>query len=499
MAFTRLIITFTGEAAVNDTMTITTNTGNSYVASVQKVRGFANQISEPVPTGTTGEGTAISYNTALISDNISFGQQLGGQIDISQSSNVITLTFYDSAVTSATFATTGVVTSTSATDTNGAIITYPKINARSPHWYRVQENSSLGTLTSALIKLKIYEGSQSNWGAAVNWTYQLSSIASNSEVLFNIAELIKDYVPTHFDGSYYSKNPFVDIQVVSYYDGIPVSMNYEFTRAFYGYGYFEEGINPELNNSYLQSNNKIIKSADSPVIIPVDRSITQSVTYLSEGEQVYTKLLFPIANSGLQIEYVTNGSNGADGFESRVILAGGSFEGNTCLSEFEGEFEFFPVDTIHIGGTDGLSIVTIENIDECKYEPYKLTFINKFGALQDVWFFKASSLSIETTKEDFRRNTMSGLSYSVSDHQYKNLFKGGREKLTVNSGFYPESYNEVFRQLLLSEDCWINYKNQTLPVNISDSNKKFKTNLMDKLISYQLELDFAYDKINTIN
>ena len=499
MAFTRLIITFTGQAAVTDTMTITTNTGKSYVASVQKVRGFANQIPEPVPTGTTGEGTAIAYNTALIQDNISFGQQLGGQLDISQSSNVVTLTFYDSSVTSATFATTGVVTSTSATDANGAISTHPKINARSPHWYRVQENSSLGTLTSALIKLKIYEGSQSNWGAAVNWTYQLSSLASNSEVLFNIAELIKDYVPTHFDGSYYSKNPFVDIQVVSYYDGIPTSMNYEFTRAFYGYGYFEEGINPELNNSYLQSNNKILKFADSPVIIPVDRSITQSVTYLSEGEQVYTKLLFPIANSALQIEYVTNGSNGADGFESRVILAGGSFEGNTCLSSFEGEFEFFPVDTIHIGGTDGLSIVTIDNIDECKYEPYKLTFINKFGALQDVWFFKASSLSIETTKEDFRRNTMSGLSYSVSDHQYKNLFKGGREKLTINSGFYPESYNDVFRQLLLSEDCWINYKNQTLPVNISDSNKKFKTNLMDKLISYQLELDFAYDKINTIN
>ena len=499
MAFTRLIITFTGQAAVTDTMTITTNTGKSYVASVQKVRGFANQIPEPVPTGTTGEGTAIAYNSALISDNISFGQQLGGQLDISQSSNVVTLTFYDSSVTSATFATTGVVTSTSATDANGAISTHPKINARSPHWYRVQENSSLGTLTSALIKLKIYEGSQSNWGAAVNWTYQLSSLASNSEVLFNIAELIKDYVPTHFDGSYYSKNPFVDIQVVSYYDGIPTSMNYEFTRAFYGYGYFEEGINPELNNSYLQSNNKILKFADSPVIIPVDRSITQSVTYLSEGEQVYTKLLFPIANSALQIEYVTNGSNGADGFESRVILAGGSFEGNTCLSSFEGEFEFFPVDTIHIGGTDGLSIVTIDNIDECKYEPYKLTFINKFGALQDVWFFKASSLSIETTKEDFRRNTMSGLSYSVSDHQYKNLFKGGREKLTINSGFYPESYNDVFRQLLLSEDCWINYKNQTLPVNISDSNKKFKTNLMDKLISYQLELDFAYDKINTIN
>ena len=499
MAFKRLIITFTGEAAVNDTMTITTNTGKSYVSVVQKVRGFANQIPDPVPTGTTGEGTAISYTSALIADNISFGQQLGGQLDISRSSNVVTLTFYDTSVTSATFATTGSVSSTSSTDSNGAIVTYPKINTRSPHWYRVQENSSLGTLTSALIKLKIYEGNQSNWGSAENWTYQLSSIASNSEVLFNLSELIKDYVPTSFDGYYYSKNPFVDIQAISYYDGVPVQMNYEFTRAFYGYGYFEEGINPELSSSYLQSNNKILKLADAPVIIPVDRSIAQSVTYFNQGEQVYSKSLFAIANSGLQIEYVTNGVNGADSFENRVIQAGGIFENSACLSSFEGEFELLPVDTIHIGGTDGLSIVTVENIDECKYQPYKITFINKFGALQDIWFFKASSLSIETSKEDFRRNTMSGLSYSVSEHQYKNLFKGGREKLSVNSGFYPESYNDVFRQLLLSEDCWIEYNNQTLPVNISDSGKKFKTNLMDKLISYQLELDFAYDKINTIN
>mgnify|MGYP003665940212 FL=1 len=74
MAFTRLIITFTGEAAVNDTMTITTSKSNSYVASVQQVRSFANQISAPVPTGTTGEGTAIAYSSALIQDNISFGE-----------------------------------------------------------------------------------------------------------------------------------------------------------------------------------------------------------------------------------------------------------------------------------------------------------------------------------------------------------------------------------------------------------------------------------------
>ena len=41
-----------------------------------------------------------------------------------------------------------------------------------------------------------------------------------------------------FSGYYFSQNPFVDIQVVSYYNAIPVSIDYQFTRAFYGYGYF---------------------------------------------------------------------------------------------------------------------------------------------------------------------------------------------------------------------------------------------------------------------
>lgn len=501
MAITRLIITFTAEAIVNDTMTITTGTGKSYIASVQKSRGFANQIQDPTPTGTTGEGTAISYKQALISDNIAYGNQLGEGVLFSQTSNVLTVTFLNTAITSPTFSTTGFVSATTSVDSNGVAVAYQKINARSPHWYRIQENSSLGTLTSALIKLKIHSGTQNTWlQSDANWDYQLTSLSHNSEVIFNISELVKDYIYNDFDGDYQSNTMWVDIQTVGYYDSVSSDTEFKSSKAFYGYGYFEEGINPELNESYLQSNHSIVKLDDAPLIIPVDTSITQRVTFFNKGEQIYTKLTSSSTLNTNQIEYITNGINGIDSFEQRVLQdTGAVFEYSECLAEFEVEFELFEVDTIYVDGDDGVSVITVQNVSECKYQPYKLTFINKFGAYQDVWFFKASSLSMKTDKEDFRRNTMSNNNYSISDHQYKNLFKGGKESLKINSGFYPESYNEVFRQLLLSEDCWIEYKNQTLPVNINDSSKKFKTSLMDKLISYELELEFAYDKINTIN
>ena len=45
---------------------------------------------------------------------------------------------------------------------------------------------------------------------------------------------------------------------------------------------------------------------------------------------------------------------------------------------------------------------------------------------------------------------------------------------------------------------WINYENNTLPVNIKSSDMSFKTRLNDSLIEYNIELEFAYDTINSV-
>lgn len=78
------------------------------------------------------------------------------------------------------------------------------------------------------------------------------------------------------------------------------------------------------------------------------------------------------------------------------------------------------------------------------------------------------------------------------------LTKNGSEKLTLNTGFYPEEYNEVFKQMQLSEDCWIEVNNKTLPVNITSSELAYKTNLNDKLINYTINIEYAFDTINNI-
>ena len=70
--------------------------------------------------------------------------------------------------------------------------------------------------------------------------------------------------------------------------------------------------------------------------------------------------------------------------------------------------------------------------------------------------------------------------------------------MTLSSGFLSESYNEVFRQMSLSDKIWIEYNEKTLPVRLTSSSLAFKTRLDDKLINYTIELEFAFDKINNV-
>ena len=74
----------------------------------------------------------------------------------------------------------------------------------------------------------------------------------------------------------------------------------------------------------------------------------------------------------------------------------------------------------------------------------------------------------------------------------------GKESLTVNTGYYPEAYNEVVRQKMLAEQVWVDDITKVLPINLKSNSLQFKKSVNDKLISYTLSFDYAYDKINNI-
>jgi hypothetical protein len=89
-------------------------------------------------------------------------------------------------------------------------------------------------------------------------------------------------------------------------------------------------------------------------------------------------------------------------------------------------------------------------------------------------------------------------SYSLKNAQYNTFNKMGRENVRCSTGYLDEQYNEVIRQLMLSEYIWIDNGTGALPVSVVSNSLEFKKGVNDKLIDYTLEFQYAFDKINSV-
>ena len=160
------------------------------------------------------------------------------------------------------------------------------------------------------------------------------------------------------------------------------------------------------------------------------------------------------------------------------------------------------------GTTGEIQIVCVE---ECKNISHKVSFLNKFGVMQDIWFTAKRTDSMSSTREQYKRtklDTSNGITYSKSAHQNVYLENQGKEKLTMNTGFIHESYNEVIKQLLVSEYVFIQDKTRRSPSNFSEylaipltvasSDVGIKTRRNDKLIEYTLEFEADSDFIQSV-
>tara|TARA_R100000541_G_scaffold1091_1_gene5061 strand:+ start:3037 stop:4209 length:1173 start_codon:yes stop_codon:yes gene_type:complete len=386
-----------------------------------------------------------------------------------------------------------------------------KINLRSPYYIKVSKTN----LTSAQLVLYIYTGNftanSSVAASTLRYTIIKKPLGSNDYVVFEVSELVRDYLDLEFDGQYIGQNIWLNaIATVTGGTGsVTVTPdNANGFLGFDGYGYYEEGANPQITSPVFISNNTILKLDDSSISIPLDTSTVQSVAYLLNGELIRAANISSSTNSGEQIKYTTNGVNGSDSFQSRVIVSGGTFEDSICLMEFEDDFIINDFDSIHVTYTDNniskVKILKVENINECKYDPIKVTFVNKFGALQDIIFFKKSIEKTDVKGEEFKASVFDSatLTYKTYQHQRTQFMVQGNDSITMNTGYMPEDYNQVIEQLMLSEQVWGTFTTDTevlvKPLVPKTKSITYKTRLNDKLIDYTIDFEMANNKINNI-
>ena len=373
-----------------------------------------------------------------------------------------------------------------------------KINVRSPYYVKVS-NASLHSVT---LRLYVWTGETTDPNT-LRYTFTKTEVGTNNYVVFELSEFIEDFLVTDY-GSYSTDVVWVkyDYQI---YDSAGSTVGSLVTStdtignilAVDGYGYFEDGVNPQLSQQLLQSNTIIYYNEGQDIVFPVWAEFIPTISLTSDsGADVFWEAvedfwetydvswgyaLTPIevdddGNTNQKIQYI------------RITLSGELQDGDTITltSGLEGG----PVTTI-----------TLEEICEPRYTPLNIIFYNKFGALQNVWFFKKSTTTLNVRNENYKRSIMdfsSDPTYSEQAHQVKTFNANGREVLQANTGFIDEQYNEVIKQLMLSEEVWVDNGTDVLPIRPVTNSLTFKTGVNDKLINYTMDFEYAFDKINNI-
>lgn len=334
------------------------------------------------------------------------------------------------------------------------------INLRSPRIVTI--NGSVNDTT----KVEIYLWNDPD-SIPVQPTYTLDKVIVDAAVgnVYDISPYCRRFVnhtaytPITSDTAM-DVNEYAYCSLKLYRDGAQVDVINDFI-CFDGFGYHSEGVNPEFD--HLLPSGTYIVNGDSGASLSYYESPDYTWTYEYSALSGTTGIT-SFGNTVGHIPLITPGYNNT------------TANGN-LLEVFR----------------DGILVNSYNVIrqTECKYEVMECDFVNKFGAWQRVSFFKASKSSFDVKSTEY--NLMpSSTSYNVQDNVRSGFNFNGNEKISVNSGWVPESYSDSIQQLMLSEKVLLN----DVPVLVSSKSIELQKNISNKNINYKLDFTYSAPKLN---
>lgn len=126
-------------------------------------------------------------------------------------------------------------------------------------------------------------------------------------------------------------------------------------------------------------------------------------------------------------------------------------------------------------------------IDECRYTPVTLDFINKYGAWQREFLFKNSTDSINVESQSYKNYRTTPNVYSEQESLVTSFNTNGNESIKCNTGWVAEDFKDNLKQILLSDRILINNR----PATITTKQVDLQKNINNKLINYSLDFNFS--------
>jgi hypothetical protein len=372
------------------------------------------------------------------------------------------------------------------------------IYTRSPFFVK----SSSGT--EVTLSIRLWQGSSSSVPTEIN--YNLSKpVNATGNATFEVSELIRDYVEQTFSGSFSTNAVWLQMELTDLstrtsdtilaVDGY-VDENYvQYWETFHA----ATDVYNLKEDKLLISNEKITIADDTSISIPVNG--TSYATFFKDGVIKFVDSKTEGTESDEVIQYLSSSGQSAATFYSRVILDGGTIENEDCADEIMEYITELDVDEVILGFSDGTStVIEIETAPCNKYENSRLVFVNKFGALQHIDFSAKNTESTKSKGSNYKSFNFDydTLSNNYTQHSHTDFNKNATISHTLNTDFVHESYSEVFRQLLVSEQVWLDQKGSIKPVNVQTGSLNKKTHANDGLVQFTVSVSESHNLVNNI-
>jgi hypothetical protein len=342
------------------------------------------------------------------------------------------------------------------------------IFARSPYLIRIAETTPTPQNGS---KVELFLSATT---FSVSPQYTLSKLipaSNNIETLYDISPYIREYIrfaSCSAGGNAAVTNPTterVNVRVKRYKLVVSTYTLLDTTDyiAFDGSTYYESGYNFDLGNYGLDAGNYYYNPTSDAGKIRVTTGASFTARYTNLSTAVVTSLA--VASSTFDIPRVRT-ANVNEG--NKVEILNGA-------SAVQATWYFYPQ-------------------EECKYTPVIIDFVNKYGAWQREFFFKASNDTFSVENTEYNLLQTDSFNYNTLEGQRKVFNANGKKSIKVNTGWVYETWNEVLKQIMLSERILIDNK----PAKINSKSTELFKSINTKQINYSLDFEFTYDVINSV-
>ncbi len=377
------------------------------------------------------------------------------------------------------------------------------IKLRSPYYVKTTPTTNTSYVA---IGLKMWQGNITS--APATYTYNLTKFVVDNQdfVIFEISNLGRDYLKLTYDGTLSADSALFLRYDYTCYDSTGTSL-FSFGEVLPcadGYTEFKDGMNYRPTNEHLlQSNLCMQVPVNAKTCIAVNGANTNSVKFYEQGAIVNNVGVSWLNNTQTLNQHICYEVDQDDYYTRVENITNGNVVRNICVDSFYGSIDYGAVDKIVVEENDPAfsSTIQVQRLSECKYPIHKITFVNKFGVMQDLYMFKNSKEKMRVTDKTFKRNllTESTFNYDTTEHQKRTILKQGNKEIRLNSGYIGECLVVAFEELFLSEQVWLTDNASNIyPVYLKDKNLDYKTSLNDKLINYTINFEYAFDAINNI-